>query len=110
MKIDVKPLTIRVPGFRFGAAACGLKDSGKRDIGLIVSDVPATAVGAFTANRVQAAPVQIGKERIRGGKVQAVLVNSASASSCRATPSARACWRRAAISMPTASIARSRAS
>ncbi|HVN85810.1 MAG TPA: bifunctional glutamate N-acetyltransferase/amino-acid acetyltransferase ArgJ [Candidatus Binatia bacterium] len=79
MKIDVKPMTIRVPGFRFGAAACGLKESGKRDIGLIVSDVPAVAVAAFTSNRVQAAPVQIGKERMRGGRLQAVLVNSGNA-------------------------------
>ncbi len=79
MKIDVKQVPIRVPGFRFGAAACGLKASGKRDIGLIVSDVPATAVAAFTTNRVQAAPVLLGKERIRGGKVQAVLVNSGNA-------------------------------
>jgi glutamate N-acetyltransferase/amino-acid N-acetyltransferase len=79
MKIDVKPTTIRVRGFRFGAAACGLKASGKRDIGLIVCDLPATAAAAFTTNRVQAAPVLVGKERIRGGQVQAVLVNSGNA-------------------------------
>ncbi|MBI1816137.1 MAG: bifunctional glutamate N-acetyltransferase/amino-acid acetyltransferase ArgJ [Deltaproteobacteria bacterium] len=79
MKIDVKQVPIRVPGYRFGAAACGLKASGKRDIGLIVSDEPATAVAAFTTNRVQAAPVLLGKERIRGGRVQAVLVNSGNA-------------------------------
>ncbi|HUI24848.1 MAG TPA: bifunctional glutamate N-acetyltransferase/amino-acid acetyltransferase ArgJ [Candidatus Kryptonia bacterium] len=79
MKVEVKALTIRVPGFRFGAAACGLKDSGKRDIGLIVSDVPATTTAAFTTNRVQAAPVVIGKERVRAGKLQAVLVNSGNA-------------------------------
>jgi glutamate N-acetyltransferase / amino-acid N-acetyltransferase len=79
MKVEVEPIPIRVPGFRFGAAACGLKENGKRDVGLIVSDVPATAAGAFTSNRVQAAPVQVGKERIRGGRAQAVLVNSGNA-------------------------------
>jgi len=46
---------------------------------LIVSDAPATAVAAFTTNRVKAAPVVLGQERLRGGRVQAVLVNSGNA-------------------------------
>ena len=70
---------VRVPGFRFAGVACGLKASGKRDIALIVSDVPATAVGVFTTNRVKAAPVQLGLERLRAGRVQAILINSGNA-------------------------------
>jgi glutamate N-acetyltransferase/amino-acid N-acetyltransferase len=79
MKVAVRQVPIRVPGFRFGGVGCGLKASGKRDIALIVSDVPATAVAAFTTNRVQAAPVLLGKERLRSGRAQAVLVNSGNA-------------------------------
>ncbi len=79
MKVDVEQVPVRVPGFRFGGVACGLKASRKRDIALIVSEVPATAVAAFTTNRVQAAPVLLGKERLRGGRAQAVLVNSGNA-------------------------------
>ena len=56
---------VRVPGFRFAGVACGLKQSGKRDVALIVSDRPAVAAGAFTTNRVKAAPVVIGQERLR---------------------------------------------
>ena len=79
MKVAVERRAIRVPGYRFGGVACGLKASGKRDIGLIVSDRPATAVGAFTTNRVKAAPVVVGQERLRNGRIQAILVNSGNA-------------------------------
>ncbi len=79
MKLAVRRPVIRVPGFRFAGVACGIKESGRRDVALIVSDVPATAVGVFTTNRVQAAPVRIGRERLRGGRAQAILVNSGNA-------------------------------
>jgi glutamate N-acetyltransferase/amino-acid N-acetyltransferase len=79
MKIRVGRPAIRVPGFRFAGAACGLKQRGKRDVALIVSDSPATAVGVFTTNRVKAAPVVIGQQRLRSGRVQAIVVNSGNA-------------------------------
>ena len=75
----MRRVPIQVPGFRFAGVACGLKASGKRDLALIVSDVPATAVGVFTTNRVKAAPVQLGIERLRGGRLQAIVVNSGNA-------------------------------
>ncbi|MBX3028117.1 bifunctional glutamate N-acetyltransferase/amino-acid acetyltransferase ArgJ [bacterium] len=70
---------MRVPGFRFAGVACGIKESGRPDVALIVSDRPATAAAAFTTNRVKAAPVLLGQQRLRGGRVQAVLVNSGNA-------------------------------
>jgi glutamate N-acetyltransferase/amino-acid N-acetyltransferase len=70
---------VRVPGYRFAGIACGLKQSGKRDMALIVSDVPASAIGVFTTNRVKAAPVVIGQQRVAKGLVQAILVNSGNA-------------------------------
>ncbi len=79
MKIATGKPRIRVPGYRFGGVACGLKESGKRDIALIVSDRPANAVGVFTKNRVKAAPVLIGQRRLKGGRAQAVVVNSGNA-------------------------------
>ena len=51
-------------------------------MGLIVSQVPATAAGVFTQNRVQAAPVVLDRERIKTGACQAVLVNSGNANCC----------------------------
>ena len=79
MKVAVTKTPVRVPGYRFAGVACGLKESGKRDIALIVSEQPAVAAAAFTTNRVKAAPVVIGQERLRRGRVQAILVNSGNA-------------------------------
>ena len=44
-------------GFRASGLHCGIKASGKPDLSLIVSDMPATAAGVFTVNLAKAAPV-----------------------------------------------------
>jgi glutamate N-acetyltransferase/amino-acid N-acetyltransferase len=79
VKVKVDKVPIRVPGFRFAGVRCGLKESRKRDVAVIASDVPAAAAAAFTTNRVQAAPVLIGMQRVPAGRVQAVVVNSGNA-------------------------------
>ena len=79
MKVEVQRCAVRVPGYRFAGVACGIKESGRRDVALIVSDRPAVAAAAFTTNRVKAAPVLVGQERLRAGRVQAVVVNSGNA-------------------------------
>src|ERR1035437_1879239 len=68
-------------GFRFGAAQAGLKTSGRDDFALIVADAPASAVAAFTANRVTAAPLILDKQHLRvtGGKVRVVAINAGNA-------------------------------
>ena len=86
MKVKVKKSPIVIPGFRFAGVACGLKPSGNRDLALLVSDVPATAVAAFTTNRVKAAPVLIGEEIIKTGRLQAIVVNSGNANASTARP------------------------
>jgi glutamate N-acetyltransferase/amino-acid N-acetyltransferase len=79
MKVRVRQVPIRVPGFRFAGVRCGLKESRKRDVSVIASDVPAAAAAAFTTNRVKAAPVLIGMERAPAGRLQAIVVNSGNA-------------------------------
>lgn len=79
MKIESQKFPIRVPGFRFAGVACGIKESGKRDVTVLASDVPASAAAAFTTNRVKAAPVRVGMERVARGRLQAVVVNSGNA-------------------------------
>jgi len=99
MKVRVAAPRVLVPGFRFAGIACGLKESGKRDIALIVSDCPATAVGVFTTNRVKAAPVIVGQKRVARGRAQVVLVNSGNANAYTGRDGlrlARAMTRRAA--------------
>lgn len=69
-------------GFKAAGIASGLKKNGLTDLGLIVSETPASVAGVFTRNRVQAAPVLLCKERIRSGKSRAVIANSGNANCC----------------------------
>jgi glutamate N-acetyltransferase/amino-acid N-acetyltransferase len=71
-----------VPGFKFAAAAAGIKKPGVLDLCLMVADTPAAAAGVFTKNRVKAAPVLISKDRLRTGRAQAILVNAGNANAC----------------------------
>ena len=62
-------------GFRTASRNCGLKPSGK-DLAVFVSDVDAAAAAVFTRNQFPGAPVILGRETIRGGKLRAIVVNS----------------------------------
>jgi glutamate N-acetyltransferase/amino-acid N-acetyltransferase len=81
----MKPLDFSVPGFLFSGISAGIKKDGKRDLGLIYSEVPAQAAGLFTTNAVKAAPVQLDMKRIKGGQCQAIAVNSGNANACTGT-------------------------
>lgn len=74
--------TLKVKGFRFSACAAGIKKSGKPDLALIFSEVPARSAAVYTTNKVVAAPVVITRERLAAGRCQAVLVNSGNANAC----------------------------
>ncbi|MBP2017110.1 glutamate N-acetyltransferase/amino-acid N-acetyltransferase [Symbiobacterium terraclitae] len=56
--------------------------SGKKDVALVVSQVPCAAAGVYTTNVVKAAPVVLTKRRTDGGRLQAVVVNSGNANAC----------------------------
>ncbi len=71
-----------VRGFKFAARSAGIKKSGKLDLALIYSEVPARCAGVFTTNRVVAAPVLISRPRAQQGMAQAVIVNSGNANAC----------------------------
>ncbi|MCR9295014.1 MAG: bifunctional glutamate N-acetyltransferase/amino-acid acetyltransferase ArgJ [bacterium] len=76
-------MSIRLPqGYRFAGVACGLKASGKKDIALVVSDMPAVAAGVYTQNQVVAAPVLWCRERTPSSEIRAVVVNSGNANAC----------------------------
>jgi acetylglutamate kinase len=67
-------------GFRFGSTRAGIKPSSeKRDLALIVSDVPCSAAGVFTVNRMCAAPVTWGAKRLPALGPQVVVANSGNA-------------------------------
>jgi glutamate N-acetyltransferase/amino-acid N-acetyltransferase len=76
--------TIPLPrGFRAAGLHCGIKkDEGVYDLGLFVSDTPATAAGVFTTNLVQGAPVRISRSRVPRSTVRGVVINSGNANAC----------------------------
>ena len=73
---------LAVQGFKAAGIAADIKKKNKKDLGLIVSEVPASVAGVFTRNQVQAAPVLFTKERIKSGTCQAIIVNSGNANCC----------------------------
>ncbi|MBW1649220.1 MAG: bifunctional glutamate N-acetyltransferase/amino-acid acetyltransferase ArgJ [Deltaproteobacteria bacterium] len=70
------------PGFLTAGINAGLKEDGKKDLGLIYSQTPASVAGVFTKNIIKAAPVIIDIEKIKKGYAQAVIINSKNANCC----------------------------
>jgi len=60
----------------------GSEKGNKRDLALIVSDVPAAVAGTFTTNQTCAAPVKVCLERVGLGRAQAIVANSGNANAC----------------------------
>jgi len=70
------------PGFQAAGVAAGLKKNGKKDLGLIYSEVPLTVAAMFTRNLIKAAPVLLGQQRTANGRCRAVIANSGNANCC----------------------------
>src|SRR3989475_13167188 len=75
-------------GFKCAAVFCDIKKLGtgkgsekgqKRDLALIVSDVPAAVAGMFTTNQVCAAAVTISRQRAKKKFARAIMGNSGKA-------------------------------
>jgi len=78
-------------GFLASGVFCDIKRLGtgkgsnrglKRDLALIVSEVPATVAGLFTTNQISAAPVHLCRAVTTRGRAQAIVANSGNANAC----------------------------
>jgi glutamate N-acetyltransferase / amino-acid N-acetyltransferase len=79
-------------GYRSAGIHCGIKKA-KKDLALVVSEVPAAAAGVFTLNRVAAAPVVVDKEQLRRSSlVRALLVNSGNANAATGERGMQDAW------------------
>jgi glutamate N-acetyltransferase/amino-acid N-acetyltransferase len=78
MKI-IKGSVTSPKGFLAHGLSAGIKRSGKPDLGIIVSQVPAVVAGVFTKNSIKAAPLLVSMKYIKKGKGRAMLVNSGNA-------------------------------
>jgi glutamate N-acetyltransferase/amino-acid N-acetyltransferase len=72
-------------GFTASGVHCGIrKNKDKRDLALILSEVPASAAAVYTTNLVKGAPLAVTKKHLANGKAQAVICNSGNANTCNA--------------------------
>ncbi|MGO9640378.1 MAG: bifunctional glutamate N-acetyltransferase/amino-acid acetyltransferase ArgJ [Candidatus Acidiferrales bacterium] len=78
---EMVPFQALPRGFRFGGTHCGIKRSGRLDLGLIVANEACPAAGVFTTNRVKAAPVLLSQAHLKrsANRVRAIVVNSGNA-------------------------------
>lgn len=63
-------------GFTAAAVAAKIKYTGRTDLAVVYSKVPAQAAAVYTLNRFKAAPLQVTEQNISNGIAQAIVVNS----------------------------------
>jgi glutamate N-acetyltransferase / amino-acid N-acetyltransferase len=75
--------TITAPkGFLAAGVHCGIKVSGKPDLGLIVCPTGAKAAAVFTTNKIVSAAVTVCRQHVKQPVISAVVVNSGNANAC----------------------------
>jgi glutamate N-acetyltransferase/amino-acid N-acetyltransferase len=88
---EVSGSVVAPRGFVASGVFCDIKRLGtgkgsnkgpKRDLALILSEVPATVAGMFTTNQICAAPVKVCAARVKRGVARAVVINSGNANAC----------------------------
>ncbi|MBY0121045.1 bifunctional ornithine acetyltransferase/N-acetylglutamate synthase [Bacillus sp. S/N-304-OC-R1] len=82
IKEDKEGSIISPKGFLTDGVHAGLRYS-KKDIGVIISEIPTNCAAVYTTSHFQAAPLKVTQESIAvEKKLQAVVVNSACANAC----------------------------
>lgn len=72
-------------GFKASGIHCGIRKSqSKKDLALVVSDVPAAAAAVHTTNLVKGAPNVVTKAHLENGIAKAIICNSGIANTCNA--------------------------
>jgi len=69
-------------GFLAAGVHCGIKESGRNDLGLIVCPNGAVAAAVFTTNKIISAAVEVSRKHIKSPRIYAVVVNSGCANTC----------------------------
>jgi glutamate N-acetyltransferase / amino-acid N-acetyltransferase len=77
--VELEP-TALAPGFRAAGVACGLKESGGTDVGIVAcDDAEVGSALLLTRNAAAAAPIRVCRERCDAKAVAAAVVNSGNA-------------------------------
>ncbi|MGQ0569880.1 MAG: bifunctional glutamate N-acetyltransferase/amino-acid acetyltransferase ArgJ [Armatimonadota bacterium] len=84
LRLRVTPFegTVTAPrGFRASGIHCGIKPD-RPDLALVFSEMPASAAGMFTTNKMRSAPVIQNEAKLVSGRARAILINSGTANAC----------------------------
>ena len=72
-------------GFTASGIHCGIRrNQTKKDLSMILSQVPASAAAVYTTNLVKGAPLLVTRDHLKNGIAQAVICNSGNANTCNA--------------------------
>lgn len=69
-------------GFKAAGVKAGIKIADRTDLGLLLSDTPCAAAGAFTKNAIRASSVDWCSEHLPSSGISAVICNSGCANAC----------------------------
>jgi glutamate N-acetyltransferase / amino-acid N-acetyltransferase len=80
--IGIKSLSLgatAASGFVAAGVGCGVRDAGRRDLGLLFSELPCETAAVFTRNTVWGAPLVVTREAVENSEIRAVVANSGNA-------------------------------
>jgi glutamate N-acetyltransferase/amino-acid N-acetyltransferase len=69
-------------GFNASGVKAGIKIADRTDLGLLLSDTPCSAAGAFTKNAIRASSVDWCSQHLPSSGIRAVICNSGCANAC----------------------------
>lgn len=78
----IEPSITAPKGFKAAGVKAGIKKSGKEDLAVIYSEVPAAGAAVFTTNVMAAAPVIVSRRNVAKGKISAIVANAGCANAC----------------------------
>jgi len=72
-------------GFLASGIHCGIRGNKiKKDLAIIVSNVPAATAAVYSKNLVKGAPLVVTRKNLRNGSARAIICNSGNANTCNA--------------------------
>jgi glutamate N-acetyltransferase/amino-acid N-acetyltransferase len=86
-----------IDGVRLATAAAGIRYKGRTDVLLALLDPGTTVAGVFTRSKCPSAPVEWCRDKMKGGKARALVVNSGNANAFTGKTGREACKFTAAI-------------
>src|SRR5215203_5751881 len=73
---SLSPGVTAASGFVAAGGACGVREVGRRDLGLLFSELPCKTAAVFTRNALKGAPLVVAREAVETGGVRALVANS----------------------------------